>query len=144
MWAVLLFDNMVIHNFFEKQMKNQLLIERDSAMDTRQKFCINTNELTRRLYNVDEELPEKEEEVVEIIENYTRQIKNSGWSRKEAREMVISGYKGWRKRLEKRREEGANQYRSAGMSLMTRSRKKLTGREDWFKSDRKNKKENST
>ena len=47
--------------------------------------------------------------------------------------MVISGYKGWRKRLEKRREEGANQYRSAGMSLMTRSRKKLTGREDWFR-----------
>ena len=109
------------------------MLEKESAMSTKQKITIQSNELTRRLYNVDEELEGKEEEVTKIVENFTRQLKNSGWGRKEAREMVVSGYKGWRRRLEKRIEEGANQYRSAGMSLMTRSRKKLTGREDWFR-----------
>ena len=121
------------HSYYEKTMKSQVMLERDSAMSTKQKITIQANELTRRLYNIDEELPGKEEEVVEIVENFTRQLKNSGWNRKEAREMVVSGYKGWRRRLERRKEEGANQYRSAGISLMTRSRKKLTGREDWFR-----------
>ena len=113
-------------------MKSQVMLEKESAMSTKQKITIQSNELTRRLYNVDEELEGKDEEVTDIVENFTRQLKNSGWGRKEAREMVVSGFKGWRRRLEKRMEEGASQYRSAGMSLMTRSRKKLTGREDWF------------
>ena len=63
----------------------------------------------------------------------TRQLKNSGWRRMEAREIVVSGYKGWKRRLERRKEQGGEKYRSAAGSLMTRSRKKLTGKEDWFK-----------
>ena len=121
------------HSYYEKSMKTQVMLEKESAMGTRQKFTIQSNELTRRLYNVDEELLEKEEEVYEIIEKFTKQAKNSGWSRKDTREMVISGYKGWRKRLERRQEAGGAQYRSAASSLATRARKKLTGREDWFK-----------
>ena len=72
-------------------------------MDTRQKFCINANELTRRLYNVDEENIEKEE-ITTIIENYTRQLKNSGWTRSEAREKVLSGYISWRRRIRRRED----------------------------------------
>ena len=78
-------------------------------MSVKQKITIQSNELTRRLYNVDEELEGKESEVTEIVETFTRLLKNSGWGRKEAREMVVSGYKGWRRRLERRKEEGTNQ-----------------------------------
>ena len=115
------------HSYYEKEMKTQVMLEKESAMGTRQKFTIQSNELTRRLYNVDEELLSKEEEVFEITEQFTKQAKNSGWNRKDTREMVISGYRGWRRRLERRKEEGGSQYRSAASSLITRTRKKLTG-----------------
>ena len=48
-------------------------------------------------------------------------------------EMIVSGYKGWKRRLERRKEEGGEKYRSTAGSLKSRSRKKLTDKEDWFK-----------
>ena len=35
--------------------------------------------------------------------------------------------------MERRKEQGGEKYRSAAGSLMTRSRKKLNGKENWFK-----------
>ena len=65
-------------------------------MGIKQKHTILGNELTRRLYNIDEELEEAETEIEKVIENFTRQAKNSGWGQKETREMVVSGYRGWK------------------------------------------------
>ena len=74
-----------------------------------------------------------EEEIEEVIENFTRQTKNSGWDIREAREMVVSGFVNWKRRIRRRQEEGGEKYRSAVSSLQSRTRKKLTGREDWYK-----------
>ena len=123
----------ISHSYYEKDMKSQIMLERDSAMSTKQKITIQANELTRRLYNINEEDPDLEGEVEKVIENYTKQIKNSGWQAREAREMVVSGYIGWKRRIARRLEEGGEKYRSAGTSLVTRTRKKLTGKEDWYK-----------
>ena len=114
-------------------MKTQLMLEKDSAMAMKQKYTILANELTRRLYNIDDEEEENAEEVEKTIEQMTRQLKNSGWNRKETREIITSGFKGWKRRMERRMEETGEKYRSAAGSLSTRSRKKLTGKEDWFK-----------
>ena len=81
-------------------------------MENKQKFCINSNELTRRLYNVDEERV-GEEEVTKIIEHFTKQLKNSGWTRREARETVVSGYVGWRRRILRREDTNQEVYKSA-------------------------------
>ena len=107
-------------------------------MDIRQKYCISSNELTRRLYNIDMEGVEHEE-IEEIIENFTRQLKNSGWTRSESREIVVSGFQGWRRRIRRREAEGQELYRSAARSLPARTRRKLTGREDWYKGDKNRK-----
>ena len=72
-----------------------------------------------------------------MIENYTRQVKNSGWEVREAREMVTSGYAGWIRKRRRRKERGEDLYRSAAASLPARVRNKLTGRETWFKEKRK-------
>ena len=82
------------HTYYKKELKTQKMLEKESAMAIKQKQCILGNELTRRLYNVDTEVDEEDEDVREIIENYTRQAKNSGWERREIREIVISGYLG--------------------------------------------------
>ena len=70
------------HAYYEKGMKTQKMLEKDLAMAIKQKQCILENELKRRLYNVDIEVNEEEEEAKEMIENYTRQAKNFGWVRK--------------------------------------------------------------
>ena len=53
--------------------------------------------------------------------------------------MVTSGYVAWRRRLKRREEGGEEVYRSAANSLQGRTRKKLTGKEEWYK-NRDNKK----
>ena len=68
-------------------------------MSQQQKYSISANKLTRRLYNIDEEDENMVEEVEETIENFTRQIKNSGWEQQEAAEIVKSGYINWIRRL---------------------------------------------
>ena len=88
-------DGQVTHTYFEKKMKNQKVLEKGSAMGKKQKYCILSEEVTRRLYNV--EKSQEGEEVEKILENMTRQLKNSGWERIEVREMVTSGYIAWRR-----------------------------------------------
>ena len=123
-------------------MKTQMLLEKNSAMGRKQKYCILAEEVTRRLYNVAEDREEEDE--VEILEQITRQLKNSGWERQEVKEIIISGYKGWRRRLERRIEECGNRYRSAATSLPSRARSRLTGKVEWFKTDRNRKRKRET
>ena len=126
-------DRSLTHCYFEKEMKSQILLEKGSAMGMKQKYCINSNELTRRLYVIDEGDEKGEEEITNTIEDFTRQLKNSGWDRLESKEMVVSGYIAWKRRARRREEEGVELYRSAASSLPARARRKLTGKEDWYK-----------
>ena len=133
-------DGKVTHTYFEKNMKTQKVVEKMSAMGKKQKYCILANEVTRRLYNI-EKKEGFEKDVEEVLENVTNQLKNSGWERRDAREIIVSGYKGWERRVERRLEESGGIYRSAANSLTSRARKKLTGKVEWFKNTKKRKRE---
>ena len=52
-------------------------------------------------------------------------MKNPGSTRRNTREKVGSEFKGWRKR----EEEGHTLYRSAAASILSRAKRKLTGKE---------------
>ena len=58
--------------------------------------------------------------------------------------MIISGYRGWERRIQKRPEEGGRIYRSLASSLSTRTRTKLTRKVDWFKTRNKRKRDEKT
>ena len=60
---------------------------------------------------------------------------NSGWDRKDTREMVVSGIRELRKMRKRRIEENDCQYRSAANLLVKRTRTKQVGKEDWFKKE---------
>ena len=45
-------DNELNHTFFENNMKTQLVIPKRSAMAMKQKMSINSNDLNRRLSNI--------------------------------------------------------------------------------------------
>ena len=70
-------DCKINHMYYEKDMRMQLLIPDRSAMAVRQKMSILTNELVRRLSNMNVESVEPEEKI-RIVDHFTVQLKTSG------------------------------------------------------------------
>ena len=74
-----------------------------------------------------------EEEKLEITDKFTKQLRNSGYNRRECREIVTSGVLGWKRRHRRRKELGLDFYRSARSTLHGRIRKKLLDPVQWYK-----------
>ena len=96
----------IIYSYYEKSMKTSLVIAESSAMGEHQKFSILTNEVIRRLSNTSKEI--KSEERVAIINTLTRQLKNSGYGRKKAREIIVCGLLGLERKKARRKRTGEN------------------------------------
>ena len=71
------------------------------------------------------------------MEQYIAQLKTSGYSRKQSREIVINGVVGWRRKMERR--ERQNQYLEAQETLEARTDAKLLEKVSWFKGNPKRK-----
>ena len=113
------------HSYFQKLMKTPFVIMQNSAMSDKQRSSILANELIRRLSNTNHENNDLTEQS-EIIEIFTQQLKSSGYARKAARDMVVSGILGWKRKIRRRKNEGSLFYRSGKSTLAGRYRKKLT------------------
>ena len=124
LWMV---AGILIHSYFEKPMRTPYVI-----MSEHQHMSILANELVRRLSNVHPEVIDQE--IVEIIEHYMLQLKTSGYDRSQAKEIIVSGVIGWKR---KRRRREAEFYRSAKSTLSQRTRKKLIEKTSWFREKRK-------
>ena len=74
-----------------------------------------------------------QEEITGVLENLTRMLDKSGYSRNQAREAVVSGVKGWKAKIRRRQEDVQDLYRSAASTLTTGNRKKLTAKTSWYK-----------
>ena len=130
-------DGILFHTYFEKAMKNQLTVMQRSAMSEHQRMAILSNELVRRLSNIHREV--LMEELTGVVEQYVKQLKTSGYGRKQTREVIICGIVGWRRRLERRENEGKGQYLSAKDTLASRTEAKLMEKTTWFKGNEKRK-----
>ena len=113
-------------------MKTPFILMADSAMGDKQRFAILSNELIRRLSTIDTEYTETEE-IIRVIEEFIQEMKSSGYKREITREVTISGVKGWKRKIDRRKQEGSDFYRTAKKTLKTRIKKKLTEKETWFK-----------
>ena len=103
-------EGKILHEYYEKSMKTPLVIMKRSAMCQSQKISILTNELIRRLSNISESLPDTVR--VKVIDKFTCQMKNSGYDRMEILEMVMSALRGFKRKVERRKEAGEEFYRS--------------------------------
>jgi hypothetical protein len=98
------------HTYFEKLMKTPFVVMQRSAMGEHQKAAILSNELVRRLSNIN--LGKVEHgEIIEVVEKFTQQLKNSGYSNKQSRDLVVGGIKGWKNKIKRRKKEGKEFYR---------------------------------
>ena len=120
------------HTYYEKEMRNHILIPERSAMPIKQKMNILSNEIIRRLSNIKVECAE-EKEVVKVMDQFTVQMKGSGYDRKKTKEVVEAGALGWMRKRKRREEERTKFYRSASSTLRTRIRKKLIDKTNWYK-----------
>ena len=134
-------EGLLYHSYFEKSMKMQYTILQRTAMSEHQKMSILSNELVRRLSNIHREVVE--EEIEEVIEHYITQLKNSDYSRRQAKEVVVCGIMEWRRKMERREKMGQGQYLSAEQTIEKRTSDKLLEKTSWFKGNRKRKLENA-
>ena len=129
----------IYHTFYEKEMRNQILVMRNSSMAERQKMDIMSNEVIRRLSNVGETNGQLERD--QIIDHFTQQLVNSGFERKQIYEIISSGLKGYENKIERRMRNKENFYRRGTETLEERTRKKLTEKTNWFKKKKNKMKE---
>ena len=127
-------DGTINHSYFQKPVKTPYLIMARSGVSSQQKIQILANELTRRLLNINIE-NNKQEEYNLVVEQLTRELKNSEYKYETAWEIIISGIRCWKRRVTQRQENGQELYRSAAKTLRTRTRKKLLTRENWYKTE---------
>ena len=106
-------------------------------MSEHQKMAILSNELVRRLSTIHREV--LEEEIHEVIEHYTTQLKTSGYSRKQTKEIIVCGIVGWRRKLERRQKKNQKEYLDAKETLEKRTDAKLLERSNWYKENLKRK-----
>ena len=102
-------NGLLNHSYFQKSVKTPLVIMEKSAMSHNQRYSILSNEMIRRLSNTNHEDPDIQD-VTNIIETFTQQLKSSGYGRKEARETVTCGFLGWRRKISRRIKEGSPFY----------------------------------
>ena len=132
-------NGVVNHTYYQKPMKTPLVIMARSATPNQQKIQILSNELTRRLLNVNKNMNEQAE-FDKVVNQFCQEARNSGYTHFTTKEMVISGVRAWKGRLSRRKELGQEEYRNATSTLKSRTRKKLVSRENWYKTQGKPKK----
>ena len=125
---------LIHHSYYEKPMRTQLVLMRNSSMSIQQKMDILSNELVRRLSVVGGGVSRQEK--VAIVDHYTKQLINSGYDRTMCREIVVCGLKVMRTKVLRRKKAGEKFYRTARSTLKRRVKKKLTAKTNWFKKKR--------
>ena len=122
------------HSYYQKPTKTPYVLMERSGMAYHQKFQILSNELCRRLSNIQIGAVEHQE-ILQKIEQFIGELNNSGYSRKQAREIVCSGVRGWQARIKKRKRKNISFYRLAESTVNERLQKELTERECWYKNE---------
>ena len=118
-------------------MRNPVIIQKRWAMSKKQKYQILSNELVRRMSNMGKN---ETKEKMRVINEYTVQLKTSGYNYQDTQEIIKSGYIGLKRRKERRKREGLPYHREGYKTLEGRVRKKVMDRKTWYKKEMEDKK----
>mgnify|MGYP001221179344 CR=1 FL=1 len=93
-------------------MKTPLVIGAESEMALNQKNNILSNEVVRRLSNVSED--RSSDERIKVIDDFTRELKSSGYNRPQAREIIVCGLLGLQRKRKRRKRDMDNAFDYVG------------------------------
>jgi hypothetical protein len=132
-------DNIIMYTFFEKPTSSNQMIQKESALPENMKMATLNSETVRRMQNTSEQLPMSER--LEVLENLTQKLANSGYRLAQTRRILIGGLSSYEKRLKQSMRSGEDGHRplheSAKGSFATRNKRKLLGKSTWYKEVRR-------
>ena len=121
--------------FFEKLVNSIYCILEKSAMDYQSKFQILSNEVIRRLFTTSEHVPQ--DRVDQILDQYVLKLCRSGYSVAQARQILLSGLRGYTRKVQAAAEANQGLHRSAESSLASRIHRKTFEKTSWYKDNKK-------
>ena len=89
------------------------------------------NEVIRRLDSFSKSVPLTQK--VEALDKFSQKLINSGHKVVTVRGILISGIKGFKRRVSRCQAEGVPLHRSAGQSADKRRKKKMMAKTNWFR-----------
>ena len=90
-----------------------------------------TNEVIRRMVTTSKTTPE--ETRCQILDRLAQKMANSGYGVLQIRRVILAGIKGYEKMLRLEKKGKRKLHRTAKESSSLRSKKKLTGKSEWFR-----------
>ena len=115
-------DNKVQYKFYRKPMANKYTMMANSAVSDKVKRSTMTNEALRRLWCCSSNLEEYKK--VEVMENYARLLKRSGYSERFRPEVISDAIRGHQKVLQEASEGRRPMNRPRGFQEEERRRKR--------------------
>ena len=135
-------NGIINHTSFQKPTKTPYVIMSRRGAATRQKIKILSNELARRLGNINKNNT-TQQELNRVVDQLTQELKCSEYSQQTAQEIITSGIRCWQTRIKRKNQKGQEQYRPAQSTLKTRTYKKLMARETWYKNKQEHDQDNT-
>ena len=123
--------NRVEYTYFQKPMAKETLIMRDSALSEKVVISSLTQNLVRRMLNTSETV--NIEERIKVVNQFSYQLRLSGYSAEQSRDIVKAGLTGYENLLERSKKEKKNLHRSAEEGQEERRKKKVLAKGNWFK-----------
>ena len=129
-------NNLVSFKYYEKPTVTNVMVQKRSAMGENEKVQILSNDMVRRLATTD---PRQDKSTrVKVVDQFAKKILTSGYSLQQTRRIILGGIRGWKRRLERAKEEGRAMYRKASSCQESRLKKKTLGKSTWFRGKKKN------
>ena len=130
-------ENIVLYRFFEKPTTSQVCLQANTALSQNGIVQALVEDTKRRLLNTSSKVSDSVKR--EIMDKWAQKMLNSGHGLSETRRNIISGIKGYYTKLKKAKACGKSIHQSAKSSEAARRKKKLVGKNFWFRQENKTK-----
>ena len=127
--------DLIMYSFYKKPMNSKYCIMEKSALPENTKTASLSQDLIRRMLNTSERISQVERN--EIIEKYIEKLEVSGYNKVKRKKIIEAGLKGYQAKVEKSQRDGTDLHRAAETTIANRYKKKLMGKSNWFKNEKK-------
>ena len=125
-------DNQIWYTFFEKPTGSDRCLQAGTALNQNCLMRSLSNDVMRRMANISKHMPIQEK--VKVLDRFCQKMTNSGHILTVVRRTICSGLKGHLRKADRCLKEGKPFHRCAASSAGARRAKKLTAKQNWFKS----------
>ena len=113
----------MLNTFFEKEMSAKMVIHKDSALPENSKIASLSQNVVRHIRNTSERLEVKDR--VTVLNKFTQRMANSGYSKAQARRVIVFGLKGYEAARKRAEKSGVRMHRNVKAGAEGRNIRKL-------------------